>query len=88
MSSIVEIVETPVFNASFAVTDLLMKTLENAAKSVAVECVKACGNQYGFNAEEAIDLINSDALFTRFILLEALITLSNNFSTFSDILIL
>jgi chemotaxis protein histidine kinase CheA len=62
MSSIVEIVETPVFNASFAVTDLLMKTLENAAKSVAVECVKACGNQYGFNAEEAIRMLGLENL--------------------------
>jgi chemotaxis protein histidine kinase CheA len=62
MSSIVEIVETPVFNASFAVTDLLMKTLENAAKTVAVECVKACGNQYGFNAEEAIRMLGLENL--------------------------
>jgi len=62
MSSIVEIVETPVFNASFAVTELLMKTLENAAKLVAVECVKACGNQYGFNSEEAIRMLGLENL--------------------------
>lgn len=54
MSAIVEIVETPAFNASFAVTDLLMKTLENAAKNVAIECIKTCATQYSFDAEEAI----------------------------------
>ncbi len=50
----IEEVIAPAFNANFAVTDLLMKTLENAAKSVALECVKQCGNQYHFDADEAI----------------------------------
>lgn len=62
MSAVVEIVETPAFNASFAVTDLLMKTLENAAKTVAVECVKVCSNQYGFNADEALLMLGLENL--------------------------
>jgi chemotaxis protein histidine kinase CheA len=62
MSAAIEIVETPVFNASFAVTDLLMKTLENAAKNVAIECVKTCATHYSFDAEEAIKMLGLENL--------------------------
>ncbi len=60
MFEIVE--EVPAFNASFAVTDLLMKTLENAAKTVATECVKTCAKHYNFDAEEAIRMLGLENL--------------------------
>lgn len=60
MLEIVE--EVPAFNASFAVTDLLMKTLENAAKTVATECVKTCAKHYNFDAEEAIRMLGLENL--------------------------
>ena len=37
-----------------SVTSLLLKTLENATKEYARECVKRCGLEYGFNVEEAL----------------------------------
>ena len=42
------------FNASIQVTELLMKTLENAAKDMASRCVKELASKHNFNAEEAI----------------------------------
>jgi len=42
------------FNASIAVTELLMKTLENVSKELASRCVRECGAKYGFDSEEAI----------------------------------
>ncbi|MEY4571477.1 MAG: hypothetical protein RLZ10_688 [Bacteroidota bacterium] len=56
------VVESNEFNASFAVTDLLMKTLENAAKTVAIKCVEECGSKYGFNASDAIKMLGLENL--------------------------
>lgn len=50
------------FNASFAVTDLLMKTLENAAKNLASKCIEECGSKYGFDASEAIQTLGLENL--------------------------
>ena len=50
------------FNASFAVTDLLMKTLENAAKNVAIQCINECGTKYGFDATDAIKMLGLENL--------------------------
>lgn len=45
------------FNASITVTDLLMKTLENASKDLAVRCIEECASKYGFESEEAIRML-------------------------------
>ena len=43
---------------SVSVTSLLLKTLENATKEYARECVRRCSVEYGFDATEA--LLNLD----------------------------
>ena len=50
------------FNASIQVTELLMKTLENAAKDLATRCIKECATKYDFNAEEAIQALGLESL--------------------------
>jgi hypothetical protein len=46
--------EVESFNASVVVTELLMKTLENASKDLASRAIKECGKRYGFDGETAI----------------------------------
>jgi chemotaxis protein histidine kinase CheA len=62
MSSVVEIVEMPMFNASIAVTELLMKTLENCAKDLASRCISEAAMRHGFNAEEEIRTLGLENL--------------------------
>jgi hypothetical protein len=50
------------FNASIQVTELLMRTLENAAKDLATRCIKECATKYDFNAEEAIQALGLESL--------------------------
>jgi flagellar biosynthesis GTPase FlhF len=50
------------FNASITVTELLTKTLENAAKELAVRCIRECATKYGFVAEEAIRALGLENL--------------------------
>ena len=50
------------FNASIQVTELLMKTLENAAKALACRCVTELAARHGFNAEEEIRLLGLENL--------------------------
>jgi len=40
------------------VTSLLLKTLENATKEYARECIRRCALSYGFDAEEAMCVLN------------------------------
>jgi hypothetical protein len=40
-------------NNNMSVTSLLMKTLENATKEYARECIRRCALKYGFSSEEA-----------------------------------
>jgi len=41
-------------NVEMSVTILLLKTLENATKEYARECVRRCASQYGFDSDEAL----------------------------------
>jgi hypothetical protein len=41
-----------------SVTSLLIKSLENATKEYAKECIRRCGEAYNFNAEEAFLMLN------------------------------
>jgi hypothetical protein len=50
------------FNASLTVTELLTKTLENAAKSLAARCITECAARHGFNAEEEIRVLGLENL--------------------------
>jgi hypothetical protein len=43
------------------VTDLLMKTLENAMKTMVVDSVKRLAGEYNFNADDALMSLNIDA---------------------------
>jgi len=45
-----------------SVTSLLLKTLENATKEYARECVKRCSIEYGFNVEDALLILNLENL--------------------------
>lgn len=62
MSAIVEIVEMPMFNASIAVTELLMKTLENCAKDLASRCITEAASRHGFDASEEIRALGLENL--------------------------
>jgi len=44
------------------VTSLLMKTLENATREYARECVKKCGMIYGFDVDDAVSRLNLENL--------------------------
>jgi hypothetical protein len=50
------------FNASIAVTELLMKTLENCAKDLASRCIQESSKRHGFNAEEEIRVLGLENL--------------------------
>ena len=39
------------FNASVEVTEILMKTLENAARKLAARCISEVASRHGFDAE-------------------------------------
>ena len=54
--------ETTNFNASIIVTDLLMKTLENAAKDLVLKCITEAGNRHGFDAEEELKVLGLENL--------------------------
>ena len=45
------------FNASFSVTELLTKTLENVAKDLAMRCIKECAVRHGFDASEEFRIL-------------------------------
>jgi hypothetical protein len=45
------------FNASFVITELLSKTLENVAKELVSRCIKECGLRHGFDASEEIRVL-------------------------------
>lgn len=61
MSGII-IEEMSQFNASIAVTELLMKTLENCAKDLASRCISEAALRHGFNAEEEIRVLGLENL--------------------------
>ncbi len=50
------------FNASIQVTELLMKTLENAAKDLAARCIAECASRHGFNADTEIQALGLNNL--------------------------
>jgi len=64
MSAIVEMSTNaiPSFNASFTVTELLMKTLENCAKELASRCVNELASRHGFDANQEIKLLGLENL--------------------------
>ena len=45
------------FNASLEVTELLMKTLENAARNLAARCISEVASRHGFDAEKEIQAL-------------------------------
>ena len=53
------------FNASIEVTELLMKTLENAAKKLAARCISEVATRHGFDAEKEIQALGLETLRTR-----------------------
>jgi flagellar biosynthesis GTPase FlhF len=50
------------FNASIAVTELLMKTLENCAKDLASRCITEAACRHGFDASEEIRVLGLENL--------------------------
>jgi len=44
-------------NMNMRVTSLWMKTVENATKEIARECVLRCAEKYGFDGEEAVSML-------------------------------
>ena len=50
------------FNASLEVTELLMKTLENAAKRLAARCISEVATRHGFDAEKEIQALGLENL--------------------------
>ena len=58
----VEGVQVPAFNASITVTELLTKTLENAAKELAARCIRECASKYGFVADDEIRALGLENL--------------------------
>lgn len=42
---------------SIVITDLLMTTLENCAKELAIRCIKECARRHGFDASEEIIIL-------------------------------
>lgn len=61
MSGII-IEEVQMFNASIAVTELLMKTLENCAKDLASRCITEAASRHGFDASEEIRALGLENL--------------------------
>ena len=60
MSSMLEMSSN--FNANMQVTELLMKTLENAAKELASRCIKEVSLKHGFDADEEIRALGLENL--------------------------
>ena len=54
--------EMQMFNASISVTDLLMKTLENCAKNLAMRCISEAAARHGFDASEEIRVLGLENL--------------------------
>ena len=54
--------EMEMFNASISVTDLLMKTLENCAKNLAMRCISEAASRHGFDASEEIRVLGLENL--------------------------
>ncbi len=54
--------EMSMFNASIAVTELLMKTLENCAKDLASRCISEAAKRHGFDASEEIRVLGLENL--------------------------
>jgi hypothetical protein len=50
------------FNASMEVTELLMKTLENAARKLAARCISEVATRHGFDAEKEIQALGLENL--------------------------
>ena len=50
------------FNASMEVTELLMKTLENAARNLAARCISEVATRHGFDAEKEIQALGLENL--------------------------
>ena len=50
------------FNASMEVTELLMKTLENAARKLAARCISEVASRHGFDAEKEIQALGLENL--------------------------
>jgi hypothetical protein len=50
------------FNASFCVTDLLMKSMENCVKELAQKCIREAAQRHGFDADEEIRLLGLETL--------------------------
>ena len=50
------------FNASMEVTELLMKTLENAARNLAARCISEVASRHGFDAEKEIQALGLENL--------------------------
>ena len=50
------------FNASLEVTELLMKTLENAARNLAARCISEVASRHGFDAEKEIQALGLENL--------------------------
>ena len=59
---IVEEMMSSNFNASIAVTELLMKTLENCAKDLASRCITEAALRHGFDASEEIRVLGLENL--------------------------
>jgi len=57
-----EMMEMSQFNASIAVTELLMKTLENCAKDLASRCISEAASRHGFDASEEIRVLGLENL--------------------------
>ena len=54
--------EMEMFNASISVTDLLMKTLENCSKNLAMRCISEAASRHGFDASEEIRVLGLENL--------------------------
>ena len=48
--------------AEITVNEIIIRSLVNVAKNLAIKSIKACGLKYGFNAEEEIKLLNLENL--------------------------
>ena len=55
-------IELNEFNPSIEVTEILMKTLENATKNFAARCIAAAAARHGFNVDEEIQALGLENL--------------------------
>ena len=62
MSAVIEEIAHAHFNASVTVTELVMKTLENAAKDLARRCIIEAATRHGFDADEEIRILGLENL--------------------------